>query len=171
MALFDVMVLHGNSYHVVVAIKDCTGHLCQAGKKDALLFIADVFSKLLLEFDAEANRVDIFYFDGASNVQKAGELLGVKFPRTATYHGGEHVVAMWFSDRVKILVIKVFLHCSYYLFCFLVNFCTSFPHFSQKLILKVCRCYNIVCSGANQALYAIFLAYSKKVFGTKLSLL
>ena len=34
------------------------------------MFIVDVFSKLLLEFDAEANRVDIFYFNGASNVQK-----------------------------------------------------------------------------------------------------
>ena len=43
--------------------------------------------------------------------------------------------------------------------------------FFQKLILKVCRCYNVVCSGANQALYAIFLAYSNKTFGRKLSLL
>ena len=43
--------------------------------------------------------------------------------------------------------------------------------FSQKLILKICRCYNVVCSGVNQALCAIFLAYSKKKFGRKLSLL
>ena len=42
---------------------------------------------------AEKNRVDIFYFDGASNVQKAGSLLEVRFPRTVTYHDGEHVVA------------------------------------------------------------------------------
>ena len=81
MALFNVMVLNGNSCPVVAAIKDCAGHLSQAGKKDTL-FIADVFTKLLLEFDAEKNRVDIFYFDGASNVQKAGEVLGVTFPRT-----------------------------------------------------------------------------------------
>ena len=38
-----------------------------------------MFTKLLLEFDAEKNRVDIFYFDRASNVQKAGKVLGVKF--------------------------------------------------------------------------------------------
>ena len=74
MALFNVMVLNGNSCLVVTAIKDCTGQLFQAGKKDAL-FIADVFTKLLLEFDAEKNRVDIFYFDGASNVQNADEVL------------------------------------------------------------------------------------------------
>ena len=58
MALFNVMVLNGNSYSVVPAIRDCTGHLSKAGKKDAL-FIADVFSGLLLDFDAEKNRVDI----------------------------------------------------------------------------------------------------------------
>ena len=74
MALFNVIVLNGNSYLVVAAIKDCTGHLSKAGKKDAL-FIADVFSGLLLNFNAEKNRVDIFYFNGASNMQKAGTLL------------------------------------------------------------------------------------------------
>ena len=117
MALFNVMVLNGNSYPVVAAIKDCTGHLSQAGKKDAL-FIADVFTKLLLEFDAEKNRVDVFYFDGPSNVQKAGKVLGVKFPpRTVTYHGGEHVVALWFSDLAKIPEIKVSLTLVY-LSCF-----------------------------------------------------
>ena len=57
----------------------------------------------------QRNHVDIFYFDGASNVQKAGDLLGVRFPRTVTHHGGEHVVALWFSDLVKIPVIKVCL--------------------------------------------------------------
>ena len=54
-------------------------------------------------------RVDIFYFDGASNVQEAGKVLGVKFPRIVTYHGGEHVVALWFSDLAKIPEIKVCL--------------------------------------------------------------
>ena len=69
------MVLNGNSYPVVAALKDCTGHLSQVRKNDAL-FIADVFTKLLLKFDAEKTRVDIFYFDSVSNVQKAGEVLG-----------------------------------------------------------------------------------------------
>ena len=60
MALFNVnvMVLNGNPYPVVAAIKDCTDHLSKTGKKNSL-FIADVFSGLLLDFDAEKNRVDI----------------------------------------------------------------------------------------------------------------
>ena len=42
MALFNAMVLNGNSYPpVVAAIRDCTGHLSKAEKKDAL-FIAEV---------------------------------------------------------------------------------------------------------------------------------
>ena len=52
MALFNVMVLNSNLYPVVTAIGDCTGHLSKDGKKDAL-FIADVISGLLLNFDAE----------------------------------------------------------------------------------------------------------------------
>ena len=52
MALFNVMVLNGNSYPVIFAIRDCTGYLSKARKKDAL-FITDVFSGLLLDFDAE----------------------------------------------------------------------------------------------------------------------
>ena len=41
----------------------------------------------------------------------------------------------------------------------------------KKLILKVCHCYKVVFSGANQALYAIFVAYSLTAFGAKLTLL
>ena len=55
----------------MAAIKDCTDHLSKTGKKNSL-FIADVFSGLLLDFDAEAkNRVDIFYFDKASTAGTA----------------------------------------------------------------------------------------------------
>ena len=115
MALFNVMVLNSNLYPVVTAIGDCTGHLSKDGKKDAL-FIAGVFSGLLLDFDAEANCVDIFYFDGALNVQKAGAVVEARFPRTVTYHGGKHSVALWFSDLAKIPEIKV---CFLFMFQFI----------------------------------------------------
>ena len=82
------------------------------------MFIANVFSALLLEFDAEANCEGIFYFDGASNIQKAGAVLEVRFPWTVTYHGGEHAVALWISDLAKILDIKV---------CFYLCFNFFFP--------------------------------------------
>ena len=141
MALFNVMVLDGNSYPVVAAIKDCTGHLSQAGKKDTL-FIADVFTKLLLEFDAEKHRVDIFYFDGVSNVQKAGEVLGVKFPQTAqrTTMGStswlfgflilpkfrrSRFVSLWSTYLVSIVFKIVLL--PYFLFNFFCKCASCFP--------------------------------------------
>ena len=39
--------------------------------------------------------VDLVFFDGASNVQNAGELLKVKFPRITVGHGAEHVVSLF----------------------------------------------------------------------------
>ena len=59
--------------------------------------------------------MDNFYFDGASNVQNAGVVLEVRFPRTVTHHSGEHVVAVWFSSIAKIPEIKVcFIICFIY---------------------------------------------------------
>ncbi len=49
----------------------------------------------------------MFYFDRASNVQKAGEILMAKFPRFFCFHGGEHVVLLFFSSIAKIKPVKV----------------------------------------------------------------
>ena len=38
------------------------------------------------------------YFDGASNVQKAGDILKVNYTRMTVCHCSEHVVALFFSD-------------------------------------------------------------------------
>jgi hypothetical protein len=38
----------------------------------------------------------VFYFDGASNVQKVGQILMAKFLLTFCFHGGEHVVSLSF---------------------------------------------------------------------------
>jgi hypothetical protein len=37
-------------------------------------------------------------FDGASNVQKAGQLLEAKFPNISVIHGAEHVVSLFYHD-------------------------------------------------------------------------
>ena len=62
---------------------------------------------IVSKYDENSNRVDLFYFDGASNVKKAGEVLEVKYPRTFAYHGGEHVIALWFTSIAQIPEIKV----------------------------------------------------------------
>jgi len=45
--------------------------------------------------------VDIFYFDGASNLQKAGRLLVATYPRASCLHGGEHISSLFFADLAK----------------------------------------------------------------------
>jgi len=49
------------------------------GKKDATL-IAKLFEVKVLEYDPQLLCTNVFYFDGASNVQKAGKILMAKFP-------------------------------------------------------------------------------------------
>ena len=44
------------------------------GKKDAT-YIADIFAAKVEEYEPNHQLTDVFYFDGASNVQKAGQVL------------------------------------------------------------------------------------------------
>ncbi len=53
------------------------------------------------------DNTDVFFFDGASNVQKAGLVLEQKYPRAHTLHGAEHVISLFFSDIAKLVPIKV----------------------------------------------------------------
>ena len=91
------------------------------GKKDAT-FIAELFDLKVLEYDPQLLCADVFYFDGASNVQKAGEILMAKFPRSFCFHGGEHVVSVFFSSIAKIKPVKV-VHRA-----MLLNHCQSNTH-------------------------------------------
>ena len=104
--LFNGMVMHGNCYPVVAAIRDCSEHLAAGGTKNCT-YIADVFTELVREYDPNGTDADIFYFDGAANVQKAGRILEARFPRTTALYGGEHNLALWFSKVAKIPVIRV----------------------------------------------------------------
>jgi hypothetical protein len=76
----------------------------------------------VLEYDPQLLCTDVFYFDGASNVQKAGEILMAKFPRSFCFHGGEHVVLLFFSSIAKIKPVKV-VHRA-----MLLNHCQSNTH-------------------------------------------
>jgi hypothetical protein len=42
--------------------------------------------------------VDLVLFDGASNVQNAGKLASITYPRITVVHGAEHVVSLFFED-------------------------------------------------------------------------
>jgi len=117
MPLMNILAMSGSTPPLTIGIVDCTEHMAAGGKKDAT-YIADIFEDKVEEYDPNHFLTDVFFFDGASNVQKAGEVLMAKYPRTFCYHGGEHVVSLFFSSLAKIKPIKVSI--LIYLCCFLI---------------------------------------------------
>ena len=97
-------------------IYNCTNHMLAGGTKDAS-FIAKIFEDHIEDLFSNPNNktmygslkdtTDVFFFDGASNVQKAGDILCAKYPRAHCLHGAEHVISLFFSDISKIEPIKV----------------------------------------------------------------
>jgi hypothetical protein len=79
----------------------------QTGRKKDAPYIAEFFGEHVQELDVSKTCTDIFMFDGASNVQKAGRILQAKYPRSMTFHGGEHVSALFFFGISQLQAIKL----------------------------------------------------------------
>lgn len=108
MPLVNELWQTGDMPPTVFGIHDCTGHMAAGGKKD-VEYIAGLFEGTCHKFDPDnaMGLIDIFAFDGASNVQKAGDILNVKYPTSHTIHGVEHVFSLFFDDCAKLKPIKV----------------------------------------------------------------
>jgi hypothetical protein len=106
MALMNILAISSAFPPMTISIQDCTKHMAEGRKKDAL-YIADLFDKKMMEYNPLKTCTDVFYFDGASNVQKAGEVLRARFPCSFCFHGGKHVVSLFFSSIAKIKPVKV----------------------------------------------------------------
>ena len=92
-----------------------------------------------------------FFFDGASNVEKAGENLCATYPRAFCFHGGKHVLSLFFSDLAHFQPIKANVR----LF-FVSVYCTPLI-ILQILILKTCRLYNAFGFGGSHGIHAQFM--------------
>jgi hypothetical protein len=77
-----------------------TKWLVEGGKKDAA-FIASLFDPRVQKFDPRNSCLDCVFFDGASNVQLAGQLLAAKYPRIHVQTCTAHSVSLFFSDVCK----------------------------------------------------------------------
>ena len=97
-----------------------------------------------------------FWFDGASNVQKSGEVLSVYYPRARVFHGSEHVLGLYFSYVAKLppIWVRHFFGCHLSLLTTGVSHLTFFS--MQVLILKICRLYNVFGCGSSHGIYAIY---------------
>ena len=75
MPLINILASGVHLTSCVLEIVNCTQHLEAGGKKDAR-YIASLFRPHIDMIEGQfPNSVDAVYFDGASNVQKAGEVL------------------------------------------------------------------------------------------------
>jgi len=82
-------------------IVDCTTHMAHGGKKDAE-YVYSQFLPFIKDFEKrKPNTVDLVLFDGASNVQKAGDLLASSYPRICVLHGADHVMSLFFNNVFK----------------------------------------------------------------------
>jgi hypothetical protein len=72
MPLMNILALNGTTAPMTILIHDCTKHMEEGGKKD-VGYIAKLFEGKVLEYDPQLLCTDVFYFDGASNVQKVGK--------------------------------------------------------------------------------------------------
>ncbi len=79
MPLLNIFVLCRNTPPTVVSIIDCTKHMSDEGKKDAT-YIIDQFRRKVDEIDVDKKLTDCFFFDGASNVKSAGQILCATYP-------------------------------------------------------------------------------------------
>ena len=76
--------------------------MAEGRKKDAP-YIADLFDPYIQKYNPHVNLV---LFDGASNVQKAGDILAVRYPRITVGHGTEHVISLFFANFAKVPQVK-----------------------------------------------------------------
>jgi hypothetical protein len=106
MPLLNVLVGVINVPPTTVSVIDATDHMRAGGKKDAR-FVCGYMEETIVKYDSMKLLTDVFFFDGASNVQKGGQILEVIYPRSYSLHGGEHVVSLFFNDLAKLPQIKV----------------------------------------------------------------
>ena len=71
MPLINMLAMCGNSSPTVMSIVDCTDHMAAGGSKDCV-HIANQFSTRVKECDPDRALTDVFFFDGAGNMQKGG---------------------------------------------------------------------------------------------------
>ena len=95
MPLINILASGVHCPFALLEIVDCTKHLATGGSKTAE-YIAGLMAPHVEVLGAK--NVDLFLFDGAANVQKAGKLMAIDYPRSSCFHSGEHLASLWLND-------------------------------------------------------------------------
>ena len=101
----NILVSGKNLPVAVLELVDCRCHLADGGTKNST-FICNRSLDHFKIFDPHKSIIDVIMFDGASNVQLAGELLQIRYPKVTVMCGVEHTVSLFFDDVSKIPVVN-----------------------------------------------------------------
>ncbi len=94
--LLNMLGSNPDAPSVMLDVVDCSQHMSKGGKKDAW-YIAKKFLPVMKEIDPDKQYIDLVVFDGASNIQKAAQLLEEHYPKVTVQTGIEHTVSLIFG--------------------------------------------------------------------------
>ena len=105
--LFNIIAASPNNPMAILDIVDLS-ESCARGEEKNASFLATLMKPLIAKLENERNEhgrkltgiVDLAVFDGAPNIQLAGEMLRVMFPRITVIHGVEHAIDLFFQRCV-----------------------------------------------------------------------
>ena len=103
--LLNIMAGSAGTSAMVLGIVDATTEYKKGRKKDSK-YIAKQFLPFLKKHDEFKKLTDCVFFDGASDVQKAGRIIQSVYPNTTVLHGVEHVCALFARDVCNLPAIK-----------------------------------------------------------------
>ena len=69
--------------------------MTEVGKKDSE-YLSGLMEEEIVKFDPERMHTKVFYFNWSANVQKGGSRFCALYPRAYVFHGGEHVISLFF---------------------------------------------------------------------------
>ena len=84
----------------VLELVNFQGHLADVGTNNAS-FICNRFLDHFKRIDPHKSVIDVIMFYGASNVQLAGELLQIRYPKITVMREVAHTVFLFFNDISK----------------------------------------------------------------------
>ena len=105
MPLINVMASGIYKRSAILDIVDATEHMSNGFIKDAQ-YVAELFIPHIEAIDPDQCLVDTVFFDGAANVQKAGQILAATYPRISVLHGAEHVVSLFSRFGKKTILFR-----------------------------------------------------------------
>ena len=109
-ACINFLAAGANNPFAILDIVDCSDR-CAAGEKKSAEYISGKFIPLIEALEDRSNKegkkckgiMDLLLFDGATNVQNAGQIMAARYPRLTVLHlhGAEHAISLVFGDLFK----------------------------------------------------------------------